>query len=148
MNILKTVAIGLAILPGAAFAAGDLSRANIQEVAIEMGTNDDGMYFTPSEFKFETGVAYKWVLTNVDDIKHEVSIGEMKEKIFTRKIEIVDAEGELVAEVKGSIHEVEVGPHQSVEWYFVPVQTGEAMVLACELEGHAEAGMVGTVTLY
>jgi len=149
--MLKPLAVAVAAATcaaGAAFAEGDLSRADVQNVVMELGTDDDGhMYFKPDHLEFETGKAYAWVLTNVDDIKHELSINEMRERIFTRKLEIETPDGELVAEIKGSINEVEIGPHQTVEWFFVPVQNADDIEITCEIEGHYEAGMHGTVTL-
>lgn len=131
-----------------AFAAGDLSRANVIDVVIEMGSNDDGMYFAPDNFVLETGQAYRLVLVNVDDIKHEVSLNEMGERIFTRKVEVEDDDGNLVVEVKGAIHEVEVGPGMTVSWFIVPVQTtGGPVQITCELPGHFEAGMHASVTI-
>ncbi len=128
-------------------AAGDLTRADVQEVVLTMGTDDAGrMYFEPSEFVFETGQAYKLKLVNIDPIKHEITFGEAGEKMFTRKVEVEDADGEMIVEVKGAVHEVEVGPGRTVDWYFVPVQTIEVAELACELEGHREVGMHGLVT--
>ncbi|SLN50785.1 hypothetical protein PEL8287_02654 [Roseovarius litorisediminis] len=125
-----------------AFADGDLSRANVIDVPMEMGSNDNGMYFKPDNFEFVTGQAYKLILTNVDEIKHEVSLNEMTERIFTRKIEAADNEGNLIAEIKGHIREVEVGPGKTVEWFFVPVQpTGGPVEITCEIPGHLEAGM-------
>ncbi len=132
---------------GTAQAAGDLSRDNPIEVVMEIGTDENGMFFKPDHFEFETGKAYKWVLKNVDEVKHELAIGEMFERIFTRKIEVVGADGNMLAEVKGAIQEVEIAGGGTVEWFFVPVQTQDMRPIACELEGHAEAGMVGTVTL-
>lgn len=132
------VALGTA---GAGWAAGDLSRANVQTVRLEMGANDDGMYFKPNDLTFETGKAYKLEMVNVDDIKHEVSLNELTERIFTRKVEIETPDGDLVAEIKGRIHEVEIGPHQTVDWFFVPVQTVDDAEITCEIEGHKEAGM-------
>jgi len=87
------------------------------------------------------------VMTNVDDTKHELAINEMFERVFTRKIEIADSEDNLVAEIKGAIYEVEVGPHQTVEWFFVPVQTMKTSEITCEIPGHYEAGMFATVTI-
>jgi len=143
-----SIAAGLMAMPMIAPAQGDLSRANVQQVVLEMGSNDDGMYFSPADFRFETGQAYKLVLVNTDDIKHELSLGDMVERIFTRKIEVEDADGNLVVEVKGRVHEVEIGPHQQVEWFFVPVQTTSAVQISCEIAGHKEAGMVGTAEIY
>jgi len=143
MRILGVSAAILALgLAGGAYASGDLSRADIQTVVLEMGTTDDGdMFFTPNDLTFETGQAYKLHMVNTDEIKHEVSLGEMTERIFTRKIEIETAAEDLVAEIKGQIYEVEIGPHQTVDWYFVPIQTMDDAEIKCEIEGHYDAGM-------
>lgn len=124
-----------------------MSRADPQEIVIEMGTSGDKMYFKPDHLDLETGKAYKIVLKNVDEIKHEFAGHEFIEKLFTRKIEIADPSGGLVAEIKGNIREIEVGPKREVEWFIVPIQTGEDIPMECELPGHKEAGMVGTVTI-
>ncbi|MBL4750733.1 MAG: hypothetical protein JKX71_09180 [Amylibacter sp.] len=135
-------------IAGPAFSAGDLSRANVIDVVLEMGSNDDGMYFKPNNFEFETGRAYKLILKNVDEIKHEVSLHEMGERIFTRKIEVSDTQGNFIAEIKGSIVEVEVGAGQTVEWFFVPVQTTSGPIeITCEIPGHYEAGMHATAVI-
>jgi len=134
--------------PGIAFGAGDLSRADVTEVRIEMGSSGDGMYLKPDTYEFETGKAYKLVLVNVDEIKHEIALNEMGERIFTRKVEITDDADELVAEIKGSIREVEVGAGKTVEWYIVPVQTtDEPVEITCELPGHYDAGMRANATI-
>jgi len=133
---------------GSAFAGGDLSRANVIDVVIEMGSNDDGMYLKPDNYVFETGQAYKLILKNVDEIKHELALNEMGERIFTRKVEASDAEGNLITEVKGAVREVEVGAGQTVEWFIVPVQTTKSPVeITCEIPGHLEAGMRASVEI-
>ncbi len=149
---MKTIATTLGVL--ALFAAnpvlaeGDLSRANVIDVVIEMGSNDDGMYFSPNNYEFVTGQAYKLVLTNVDEIKHEIALNGMGERIFTRKIEASDAEGNLITEVKGAIREVEVGPGMTVEWFIVPVQTtDEPVEITCEIPGHYESGMFASAVI-
>lgn len=139
-RLLATAAALVLAVAGAAYAEGDLTRANIQTVNLEMGTGDDGMYFKADTYVFETGKAYKLHMVNVDDIKHELAFEELGEKMFTRKVEIQTPDGELVAEIKGAVHEIEVGPHQAVDWFFVPIQTGKGE-LKCEIEGHYEAGM-------
>ncbi len=143
MTSMKTAfAVVAFALAGPVFAEGDLSRENVIDVPIEMGTNDDGMYLKPDNFEFVTGQAYRLVLTNVDEIKHELALNEMGERVFTRKVEASDAEGNLVTEVKGAIQEVEVGPGKTVEWFIVPVQTtDEPVEITCEIPGHLEAGM-------
>ncbi|MFT5676952.1 MAG: putative cupredoxin-like copper-binding protein [Paraglaciecola sp.] len=148
-KILKLLTISLALMVSPlAYADGDLSRADIKTVVLEMGTNDDGrMYFTPSHLKLKTGQAYKIVLKNVDKVKHEVEANEFADKIFTRKVEIKDSKGGLVAEIKGNVREVEIGPNTQVEWFVVPVQTGTEMEMVCALPGHKEAGMHGLITV-
>lgn len=149
MNTIATV-FGLSALVVAttATAEGDLSRANVIDVTIEMGSNDDGMFFSPDHYEFVTGQAYRLILTNVDEIKHEIALNEMGERIFTRKVEASDPNGNLITEVKGSINEVEVGPGMTVEWFIVPVQTTDAPVeITCEIPGHLEAGMHASVVI-
>ena len=92
---MKTLPILLAttalLFASGAQAAGDLSRASPQEIVIEMGTSGDRMYFKPNHLDLETGKAYKIVLRNVDETKHEFAGHELMEKLFTRKVEIADA---------------------------------------------------------
>lgn len=132
---------------GPALAEGDLSRANIIEVVIELGADENGMYIKPEIAEFVTGQAYKLLLVNTDDIKHELALNAMGERIFTRKIEMKDGEGNMMTEVKGTIREVEVGPGYTVEWYIVPVQTVDAAEITCEIDGHYEAGMFTEVAI-
>jgi uncharacterized cupredoxin-like copper-binding protein len=148
MKILyMTASLLAAAVASPVFAEGDLSRANVIEVAMELGQNETGMFISPNSYVFETGQAYNLVITNTDEFKHELALNEMVERIFTRKIEISDSEGNLVAEIKGSIYEVEVGPGQTVQWFFVPVQTMETIEITCELPGHYESGMMATATI-
>ena len=147
-HLFLTAAILAAAFASPIFAEGDLSRANVITVYMEMGSNGDGMYLSPNHYEFETGQAYKLVITNVDNIKHELALNEMVERIFTRKVQVEDADGNLVTEVKGSIWEVEIGANQTVEWYFVPVQTMDKTEITCEIAGHYEAGMFATAVIY
>jgi uncharacterized cupredoxin-like copper-binding protein len=148
MKTLSLLATSVAlVLAPSAYADGDLTRANVQTVVLEMGTNSGVMYLKPSHLKFKTGQAYNLVLKNVDKIKHEVEAPEFVEKIFTRKVEIEDSDGGLVAEIKGNINEVEVGPGQAVQWFFVALQPGTDIEIVCALPGHKEAGMHGLITI-
>ena len=149
---MKTVPCVLAaaalLLALPAYAGGDLSRADPVEVVIEMGQQDaKHMFFKPNHIDLETGKAYKLVFKNVDKIKHEFAAPEFVTKVFTRKVEVLGADGEMIAEVKGAINEVEVGPGGTVEWFIVPIQTGTDIPTECAIEGHKEAGMVGSVTI-
>ncbi len=136
------------IVPGSlVMAKGDLSRANPETIVIEMGTAGQRMYFKPNHLNLQTGKAYKLVLRNVDKIKHEVEAHEFVEKVFTRKVEVKDQDGKMLAEIKGSVSEIEVGAGGEVEWFIVPVQTGKDLAMECALPGHKQAGMHGTITI-
>lgn len=117
------------------------------KIVIELGSDGERVYFRPNHLVFETGKAYNLVLKNTDKTKHELEAHEFVEKIFTRKVEVVDREGQMLAEIKGSVSEVEVGPGGEVEWLFVPMQTGKDLSMDCALPGHKEAGMFGTITI-
>ena len=47
-NILMTCAAIAVSIGGAAIAEGDLSRANIIDVTVLLGSDDDGMFIRPS----------------------------------------------------------------------------------------------------
>ena len=73
------------------------------------------MYFKPDHLDLETGKAYKIVLRNVDEIVHEFAAPELALHSFTRKVEITDESGEMIAEIfGGNITEVEIGAGHEV----------------------------------
>jgi uncharacterized cupredoxin-like copper-binding protein len=71
----------------------------------------------------------------------------MSRAVFTRKVQINGGNGKPIAEVKGSIREIEVYPKGTAEWWFVPVKAGNIEDLKCTIRGHAEAGMVGKIVI-
>ena len=142
------LAVSALVFASGAYAAGDLSRADPAEIMIEMGQQDaKHMYFKPNHIELETGKAYKLVFKNTDKIKHEFAAPEFVTKVFTRKVEVLGADGKTIAEIKGAINEVEAADGGTVEWFMVPVQTGKDIPIECAIEGHKEAGMVGTITI-
>ena len=148
MGALLAVA-GLAVLlaiGGSAAAKGDLSRQKPITVLLTLGSVDNKMIFAPKHLTFETGKLYKLRMTNPSPEKHEVAAPELSETVYTRKVEVVGPTGAVLAEIKGTIREIEVMPGGTVDWYFVPVAAVKSGELLCELPGHKEAGMVGTFT--
>ncbi len=152
MNVTRSAVfaatLALIVPSSLAMAKGDLSRANLRTIVIEMGTAGQRMYFKPIGLGLETGRAYNLVFKNVDKVKHEFEVSEFSEKVFTRKVAVKDYDGKMVAEIKGAIREIEVGPGGEVEWFIVPVQTGKALAMECAIPGHKEAGMRGSITIY
>ena len=135
------------------FAKGDLSRQKAIEVEINLkGKTGKFHFYEPSTLKFETGKLYKLKLTNLSDSKHYFTSEKFSNSIFTRKIQI-NKNNEKIAEVKGIIKEIEVFPNNIVEWWFVPIKTGEFKDLFCKIEDkktgqtHEQMGMRGKIII-
>ncbi len=110
---------------------------NAEVVRIEL----DEMSFAPSELTFEAGKPYKVELVNIGTIKHEFTAESFFASVAWRKAE--SAESEIKAPF---FTEIEVFAGQSVELFFVPISTG-TFDLVCELDGHLEAGMHGSISV-
>ena len=88
----------------------------------------------------------------MSDSKHYFTSEKFSNSIFTRKIQI-NKNNEKIAEVKGIIKEIEVFPNNIVEWWFVPIKTGEFKDLFCKIEDkktqltHKQMGMRGTIII-
>ena len=68
--------------------------------------------------------------------------------VLARMVQVRDGSGTRIAEVKGTILEIEVYPGQRSEWWLVPLKTRRYNDLKCTIEGHAEGGMVGTIVIH
>ena len=117
------------------------------KVMVEAGTKDGKMIFTPNDFTFERGKHYKLIISNPSPSAHYFSVDEFATHIYTRKIEVVGPNGKALAEIYGDVHDVEVFPNSTIEWYFYPMKKGKNLKLYCHKENHEEMGMVGTVNI-
>jgi uncharacterized cupredoxin-like copper-binding protein len=131
----------------AAIAAGDMTEQNAVEVKVELGDKNNALRFFPAKLELETGKLYKLVLHNASATAHYFSSEGLSRAVFTRKVQVVGADGKTLSEVKGSVREIEVYPGATAEWWFVPVKTGSFDDLRCTVKGHTEAGMVGAITI-
>ncbi|MTI64488.1 MAG: biphenyl 2,3-dioxygenase [Methylophaga sp.] len=136
-------------------AEGDLTRQEPITVEVQLGVGNEHR-FSPSHLEFETGKLYKLVLINNSQVKHYFTSFGLAKRVFSRKVQVMqETQGEFsrTAEIKGDISEIEVFPGQRVEWWFVPVQTGELDDLHCHVDDeaanmtHAELGMTGTISI-
>lgn len=128
------------------YAAGDLTRQEPVVVNVELGNKDNALSFFPGKFRFETGKLYRLRLTNPSPSPHYFSSPNFAEAVFTRKVEVRDAKGERIAEIKGPVREIEVFPGGTAEWWFVPVRSGSFEDLKCTIEGHD--AMTGRIEIY
>jgi len=108
-----------------------------QELTIEMTE----FSFTPAEFGLVAGQPYVLTVVNVGTVKHEFTAGDFFASAAFRKAE--DASGEFKAPAP---LEVEVFAGQQIELFLIPTEAG-TYDLVCEIEGHFEAGMFGTITV-
>ncbi len=141
------VAAQALLMAGHARAAGDLTKQKPIELTVQLGDKSNALRFYPDHLSFETGKLYKLVLENASPQKHYFSSDGFSRAVFTRKVQVNGADGKAIAEVKGSVREIEVYPGQKAEWWLVPVKAGVFDDLECTIKGHAEHGMVGKITV-
>lgn len=129
------------------YAAGDMTAQQAIEITVNLGSSKNELRFYPSTLEFVTGKLYKLVIHNPSSQKHYFTADGLSRSVFTRKVQVVGKTSKTIAEVKGHIHEIEVYPGGTAEWWFVPVKTLKSSTLRCTIEGHTEAGMTGSITI-
>jgi uncharacterized cupredoxin-like copper-binding protein len=132
---------------GSAIAAGDLTAQPPVEVKVLLGDKGNALRFVPDQLLLETGKLYRLVLHNPSSMAHYFSSEGLSRAVFTRKVQVLGADGKTIAEVKGTVLEIEVYPGGTAEWWFVPVKSASLNDLKCTIKGHSEGGMVGTITI-
>lgn len=149
------ILIGFLSTATAASAEGDLTRQEPIEMEVQLGVGSEHR-FSPSHLEFETGKLYKLVLINNSEVKHYFTSYGLAKRVFSRKVQVMkESNGKFsrTAEIKGDISEIEVFPGHRVEWWFVPVQTGELNDLHCHVDDkasgmtHSELGMTGSISI-
>jgi len=138
---LGALLVGIAWLTGGeAIAATAPSRLPPIEMRVHLGTEAGGLQFVPDTLTFQAGQRYTLVLDNPSPQKHYFTAKDFADNIWSQKVETAGVE------VKGAIHELELKPGAEAEWVFVPLKPG-VYELHCSIAGHAEAGMVGQITI-
>ncbi|MEQ1710176.1 MAG: hypothetical protein ABL908_02120 [Hyphomicrobium sp.] len=140
---------------GLAWAAGDLTSQSPVDVTVELGSADGQLRFHPADLTFETGKLYRLSLHNPSPRPHYFTAPGFAARVFTRKVQTMSGRGpdaKAMAEVKGTIREVEVHPGGTLEWWFVPIATVVNEPVICGIKDpdgktHVEKGMVGSITL-
>ena len=117
------------------------------EVRVETGTVDGKLVFSPARLEFKRGVYYKLVVHNPSQQDHYFTSDAFATHVFTRKVEVADANGRTIAEIHGAVHDMELKPGATVEWYFYPMTRGENLRLFCHKDEHEQHGMVGSINI-
>ena len=130
-----------------AFAAGDLTAQGAIEVRVQLGDKENALRFFPDRLELETGKLYKLALHNASATAHYFSSEGLSRAVFTRKAQVLGPDGKTIAEVKGTVFEIEIYPGGTAEWWFVPVKAVTLNDLKCTVKNHAEGGMVGSISI-
>ena len=109
----------------------------METIEIDLGE----FYFEPSEIHLTKGQPYKILFINIGDVKHEATAPEFFLNIAFRKVQ--DASGEYKTPAP---LEVETFAGMETELFLIPMVEGTYDLL-CEIEGHLEAGMFGTIVV-
>ena len=150
MKVTATLLLGTVMFvshTGAALAAGDMTQQTPIDIRVQLGDEKNALRFVPDKIELETGKLYRLILSNPSAEKHYFSSEGLSQSVFTRKVQVNGAAGKALAEVKGVIREIEVYPNAVTEWWFVPIKSGSLGDLKCTIPGHAEAGMVGHISI-
>lgn len=133
--------------PPILFAKGDLTTQTPFIKNIQLGNKNNALRFYPDSLQFETGKLYKLVISNPSKQKHYFTAEAFADSVFTRKVQVISKNKITLAEIKGTINEIEVYPGGVTQWWFVPIKTLNASQLHCSIKGHTQAGMVGKITI-
>ncbi len=121
--------------------AAEFVKAADWDTAEERTVDLSEFAFAPKETTLEAGKPYILKVVNVGDVKHEFTAGEFFKSVATRKAETAQSEVKVPF-----FTEIEVFAGETVEIYLIPLVAG-TYELVCEIEGHFEAGMFGTITV-
>ncbi|EFJ46284.1 hypothetical protein VOLCADRAFT_62827 [Volvox carteri f. nagariensis] len=113
-------------------------NAPIEEVAVQLGTEDGQYVFIPNTLEFTAGRICKLKLRNPSTSTHYFTAFEFAEKVFS----ILVLAGDPAVEVKGGIQEVALKAGASATWVFIPMKPGK-YPLRCTVKGHD--AMVGQI---
>jgi uncharacterized cupredoxin-like copper-binding protein len=150
MKVTAKILLGMvtfAVHASVVLGAGDLTQQMPIDIKVQLGDEKNALRFVPDKIELETGKLYRLILSNPSAEKHYFSSEGLSQAAFTRKVQVNGADGKALAEVKGVIREIEVYPNAVTEWWFVPIKAGQFGDLKCTIPGHAEAGMVGRITI-
>lgn len=134
---------------------GDISHVD-RVIEVDMGE----MYFTPDAYEFERGETVRFVLVNSGRAVHEFAIGtdpmhdahaqEMRTMMQNGMMTLRELRHDLMLEagmmhVDANARLLEPGETSELVWTFSGEQ--DELIIACNVPGHREAGMVAPVVI-
>jgi len=141
-------------LSGAAFAAGNhagghghgdedtaigkpgTATKTTRTITVEMS---DSMRYTPSDIQVKQGETVRFVIKNLGQVKHELSLGTEKELL--EHLEVMKKFPDMVHDEPSKVT-LAPGKQGEIIWQFTKAGT---VNFACLMPGHYEAGMKGAI---
>jgi uncharacterized cupredoxin-like copper-binding protein len=99
----------------------------------------DNMRYTPSNIQVKQGETVRFVVKNVGQVKHELSLGTEKELL--EHLEQMKKFPDMEHDEPGKVA-LQPGKQGEIVWQFTKAG---GVNFACLMPGHYEAGMKGTV---
>jgi len=150
----RLIALAALWLSGAAFAAGNhagghghgeedtaigkpgIAAKATRSITVEMS---DTMRYSPSDIQVKQGETVRFVIKNLGQVKHELSLGTEKELLehMEQMKKFPDMEHDEPSKVT-----LAPGKQGEIVWQFTKAGT---VNFACLMPGHYEAGMKGAV---
>lgn len=134
----------------------DLAMSAPVERVMQFGTQTGAMKVGPETLGFDSNRLNKLVIINPSDVTHYISAPDFAATVQTKELKV---EGGQVTRssyrwrhdtrppaAKRFVQEIELRPGGKLEWLFVAQQAGDYRV-ACTLQEHAKAGMIGTIKI-
>ena len=137
-------ALGMSLLlvacsPSASRRAVPAGTDRVVELSME------GMHFVPDRIEVRAGEMVAFVVTNPNDIAHELFIGTEADQMAHRAMHMAVASAGQ-AQIPHDGYGIFLAPHETgvVSYHF---DTAGEIMLGCHLPGHWEAGMKAIVTV-
>jgi uncharacterized cupredoxin-like copper-binding protein len=142
VKTLTTIGLGLLLVACSPTAARrDVPAGTDRVVELSM----EGMHFVPDRIEVRAGELVAFVVTNPNDIPHELSMGTEADQVAHHAMHMAAA-ASAQAQVPHGGYGIFLSPYETgvVSYRF---DTPGKVLLGCHLPGHWEAGMVATVVV-
>ena len=138
---------GLLLAPAQA-ALKDQRWAPVElELSLGMSEPHSDYLFHPNKFEMKLGTLYKMTIRNPSRITHYFSAGDLTYGAFTRKLEVVLADGTRIVKHRRTIASLMLPPGSMAEWTFLASRRGKDLKIYCYLPEHRRKGMMASVVV-
>ena len=123
--------------------AGCAASAPAGSAAREIEVTIDGYHFVPDHVEVRQGESVRFLVSNPDDIAHELYIGTIQEQAARREEGAMAPSNDAVTHFGYGIY---LPAFSDGEFDYV-FNSDADLLIGCHLPGHWEAGMVATIAV-